>query len=79
MQIYAVILAITVGLTAFVMAAAPATVARIRRLGIRAADAMGRYTRLACPHCTLTFRFRGVESAEEEWFRQRMADHIADH
>ncbi len=79
MQIYVVILAITVGLTAFVLAAAPATVARIRRLGIRAADAMGRYTRLTCPHCTLTFRYRGVDAAEAEWFRQRMADHIASH
>lgn len=66
-------------LIAFVIASAPAIHRGARRAYTRAADTLGRYTRLTCPHCPRTIRYRGVETAEDEQLRQRMADHIASH
>ena len=45
----------------------------------RLADMTGGYTRITCPHCPLTIRFRGVSTAEAKRLRQHMADHIASH
>lgn len=73
------ITAAVAGLIAFAIAAAPAISARARRAYTRAADEIGQYTRLTCPHCPLTIRYRGVGAAEDEWLRQRMADHTAAH
>lgn len=67
------------GIAAFAIAAAPAIRTRTRRAYNQVTDTLGRYTRLTCPHCLLTFRYRGVEATEDEWLRQRMADHTASH
>jgi hypothetical protein len=67
------------GLIAFALTAAPAIRARTRRAYNQAADTLGRYTRLACPHCPLIFRYRGVGPAEDRRFRQYMDDHTASH
>ncbi|GGU52735.1 hypothetical protein [Streptomyces violascens] len=37
------------------------------------------YTRILCPHCPLSVRFRGVDAAEEKWLRTMMVDHITGH
>lgn len=60
------------GLIAFAIAAAPA-------LRTRITDRLGRYTRLTCPRCPLVIRYRGVDAAEAQQLRQRMADHTATH
>ena len=76
------VIALTAGvgaLIAFVIAGAPAIHRGARRAYTRAADTLGRYTRLTCPHCPLVIRYRGVEAAEGEWLRQHMANHISGH
>ena len=45
----------------------------------RITDILGGYTRIACPHCPLHLRYRGVSPAEEKRLRTHMADHIASH
>jgi len=73
------ITAAAAGLTAFALAAAPAIRKRARRAYNQAADEIGRYTRLTCPHCLLTIRYRGVSPTEDSRFRQYMDDHTASH
>lgn len=51
----------------------------IRALLDRLADAIGKYTRLTCPHCPLQIRYRGVTPAEDKRLRAHMSDHIASH
>jgi hypothetical protein len=50
-----------------------------RHLLNRITDYIGQYTRLTCPHCPLTIRYRGVTTTEEKQLRAHMADHITSH
>lgn len=43
------------------------------------ADRIGGYQRLACPHCDLTIRLRGVAAEEADTYRDYMTDHIRSH